>query len=85
MKIRDLHATINGNKETFTMPSGGIEIVADDGKTLFSIRQEGNDLLLSSGQSCKNNGELLRDDFVIKPRASNCVGIIKVKYEVPNV
>lgn len=80
MKIRDLHATINGNTEIFTMPSGGIEIIADDGKTLFSLRLEGNSLLLSSGQTCKHNGEVLRDDFMIKPRASNCVDIVKTKY-----
>lgn len=81
MKIRDLHAKVNGNTDVFTMTSGGLEIMADDGKTLFSMRLVGNTLMLSAGSTCKHAGMILDDSFVIKPRAANCVDIVKSEYE----
>ena len=81
MKIRDLHARVNNSTDVFTMDSGGLEIIADDGQTLFSMRLVGNTLMLSAGSTCKHSGLLLDDSFVIKPRAANCVDIVKVEYK----
>lgn len=81
MKIRDLHATLNGNKEITELPSGGLEIIADDGRPLFSIRLQDNVLYVSSGMVCKHNGVMLDDSFVISPRAANCVDLVKVEYK----
>jgi hypothetical protein len=81
MKIRDLHATVNGIDKITEFPSGGIEIVADDGRTLFSIRLEGNILLIAAGHVCKHGDVLLDDRFFIRPRAANCVDLIKPEYE----
>jgi len=80
VKIRDLHATVNGNDKEIIFDSGGIEIVADDGNTLFSLRLEDNELLISSGNICKHNDAVLEDRFVIKPRAANCVDLVRVEY-----
>lgn len=33
MKIRDSHARINGDEATHDMPSGGLDVIADDGRS----------------------------------------------------
>lgn len=81
MKVRDSHARINGQFETITMPSGGIDILSDCGRILFSIDIKDNVLHISGGSVCKHNGRLLDDRFVISPRASNCVDLIKTVYQ----
>lgn len=81
MKIRDCHATLNGDKTTYTMPSGGLEILADDGRTLFSVRmEEGAEISVWSGSYCKHNRKLWQDRFVIVPHASNVVHFRKLEH-----
>ncbi len=80
MNTRDLHAKVNGREEVIIFPSGGLEILADDGKTLFSVRLEGNELIITGGNMCNHKGNLLDDTFVIKPRSPNCVNLVKVEY-----
>ena len=63
-------------------PSGGIEIIGEDGRTLFGIDlREGRILRIDSGNVCKHEGIMLDDRFVIAPIASNAVNIIKTEYK----
>ncbi len=80
MKIRDSHATINGDKTEYEMPSGGLEIIASDGKTLFSINlnQDGS-IRVDAGSYCRHNGAILEDRFRIAPVAANVVAIFKLE------
>ena len=80
MKIRDAHARINGDETAYEMPSGGINIIADDGNTLFSIDLKDNVLSIESGHVCKHGGRILDDSYSIKPRASNLIIITKDEY-----
>lgn len=80
MKIRDAHASINGSSEFFEMPSGGLDILSEDGRPLFGLRIKDNVLHLNAGHTAKINGVIYEETFVIKPLASNCVEIIKNKY-----
>lgn len=81
MKIRDAHATHFGVDKVIKMPSGGIDIVADDGRPLFSISIDGNELHVDGGMVCKHEEVILDNRFIIKPVAANCVKVIKVPYE----
>ena len=80
MKIRDSHATINGDNTEFHAPSGGIEIIAEDGRTMFGVNLAGNTLEITSGHVCKHNGKLLDDRFSIEPVASNLFVVTKKVY-----
>lgn len=80
MKIRDSFATLNGDSTVYEMPSGGLEIVADDGRPLFGIRLKDGVLHIDSGMVCKHEGRMLDDRFAIKPVAANCVDIEKLEY-----
>ena len=80
MKIRDAHARINGCDEVFEMPSGGINIIADDGQTLFSIDLDDNVLKIEAGHVCKHGGRILDDKYHIRPRAGNLITITKDEY-----
>ena len=93
MKIRDLFATLNKDKTVtqavmyelmpdIELPSGGLEVVGDDGRALFSLKLDGNVLHISAGSVCRqSDGTLLDDRFVISPVAANCVDIIKAPYK----
>lgn len=78
MKIRDAHATINGDKTIFECPSGSLQIIADDGRTLFEIGLENGQLRVSAGNYCRHCGVLLSDGFVIAPCASNVFYVRKL-------
>jgi hypothetical protein len=81
MKIRDSHATVNGHDEVFEMPSGGVDIIADDGQSLFSISLDGNVLRVAINNICKHEEKILDDHFVVKPVASNCANLIRPEYK----
>lgn len=77
IKIRDLEAQLNGDDEVICMPSGGLEIVGDDGKILFTITLKGNVLRVDGGNICRHEGKILDNEFLIEPRASNYINLIK--------
>lgn len=81
MKIRDAHASVNGDFSTTPMPSGGLEIVGDDGRTLFTIKLQSGALQVTAGMVCKVDGVLLDDKLSIIPHSRNCVFIERPKYE----
>lgn len=81
MNIRDSHATINNNPETFTLPSGGLQIIADDGRTLWDISFTKDGLLrVSAGHVCKHKGVMLDDHLLIRPNASNSIHLERPRY-----
>lgn len=82
MRIRDAHATINGDKTEYAMPSGALDIIADDGKDLFSIAlSDDGSIRISAGAFCKHGGVILEDRLYVRPVASNVVTIHKPKYK----
>ncbi len=72
--IRDGFATLHGFTDTYELPSGSLEIIAEDGKTLFSIQltKEGT-IKVRGGHDCQHNGATLDDTLIIKPVACNVV------------
>jgi hypothetical protein len=74
MRIRDAHATISGDKTEYDMPSNGLEIIADDGRTLFgvSLAKDGA-LRVKAGHICQHYGKFLDDTLKIKPIATNLI------------
>jgi hypothetical protein len=81
MKIRDGHATINGDITEHEMPSGSVEIIADDGRTLLCITmQKDGSLRIHAGHVCKHGGKLLDDRMDIRPIASNVIEIARPIY-----
>jgi hypothetical protein len=82
MKIRDSLPDNNGDmQEPTDIIGGSIDIVNDQGKTLFSVCLKGRTLEVSGGDSCKHFGEFLDSGITIKPVANNYVKIIKDKNE----
>lgn len=81
MKIRDSFATINGDSNIIEMPSNGLEIVADDGRTLFRINlNKDGSIDVDTGMLCKHSGKLLDTGMTIRPRATNIVKIERPEY-----
>jgi len=79
--IRDGYATLNGNKETFEMPSGNLDIITEDGRNLFGVRlNKDGSIEVSAGDVCKVDGVLLDDQLRIKPIACNVVQLRKPIY-----
>ena len=83
MNVRDSHASLNNDKTVFTCPSGGLQIIADDGKTLFdiSLLQGGAEIAIEAGIYCEHGGKRYQDLYVISPKASNLVYIRKLEYK----
>ena len=76
MKIRDGHAVIAHDPMEYLMPSGSLDIISEDGRTLFviTLNKDGS-IRVSAGHVCKHLGILLDDGLQIKPLAGNVVTI----------
>ena len=74
MKIRDAHAAVSGDMTEYGIPSNGLEIIADDGRTLFSVwlAKDGS-LRVTAGHHCSHGGKFLDDTFKIKPISTNLI------------
>jgi len=83
MKIRDGHARLNGDKTEYEMPSGSLDIIADDGRTLFGISLEKDgSIRVDSGSHCKHGGIGFEDTIQIIPRATNVVTVSRPKIKL---
>lgn len=72
MRIRDSFAVINGDMTEYYMPSGGLEIIADDGRTLFCINSTNDGGIdIGGGIICKHQGKMLDSIISINPVAAN--------------
>lgn len=81
MKIRDGHATLNGDNTEHEMPSGSVEIIADDGRTLLCVTvQKDGSLRIHAGVVCTHGGKLLDDRLDTRPIASNAIEITRPIY-----
>ena len=80
MKITDSFCQINGDDTVYEMPSGGINILASDGRTMLTISQKDNVFHISTVTTCKHNGRVLDDRFTISPVASNCIDLTLIPY-----
>ena len=79
MIIRDGHATISGDETTHELPSGSLDIVSDDGRTLFGITLQATGAIrIDAGSVCKFQGVPMDEVFAITPVASNVVEIFKL-------
>jgi len=81
MKIRDAYSSINGEFGTVTMPSGGIEVISDDGRTMYTIDLKDGILRIAAGELCKIDGLLLDTSLVITPHSCNVVMISRPIYD----
>ena len=74
MRIRDAHAAISGDMTEYGIPSNGLEIIADDGRTLFgvSLAKDGS-LRVTAGHHCRHAGKVFDDTFKIKPISTNLI------------
>lgn len=81
IRIRDAHATINGDTTETAYDTGSIEIIADDGRCLYGIRLvDGCKIEVSTGSICKSDGALLDDRLIIQPNSSNRITISRPEY-----
>ncbi len=79
LTIRDSFAEINGDKTVYDLPSGSLDIIAQDGRTLFSIKvvEEGTGIEVYAGSTVKVNRELFSESVSVRPRSSNIVHILR--------
>jgi len=82
MRIRDSYATLSKDETEYDMPSGGVQIIADDGRTLFDIALTGdNSIQVSVGGVCKSGGQTWDSGILLKPVASNTVKIYRPPFQ----
>jgi len=78
MKVRDSFATLNKDETVTNMPSGGLDIIADDGRSLFSLRlAKDGTLEVYGGVYCKHAGLTLDGVISVIPRAANLIYVRK--------
>lgn len=77
MKIRD-----DGSEEIFDIPLNGFEILADDGRSLYSLRMNSKGILeISVIGVCKHHNTLLDDNLLISPYGTNSIKIARPEYK----
>lgn len=79
MKIRDSYFFLGGDKTTHTFNS--IEIVNKNGDALFAISMtdDGGIEVRASGFTGDDAGGVLTEHIYIMPRASNSIGVYRVR------
>jgi len=81
MKIRDTHIRLPHDADHAEY-SSGIDIVADDGRTLFSIRMvDKRTIEVTAGLVCKQDNALIDDVFQIRPVSVNRIQIRRDLYK----
>ena len=82
MKIRDGFARLNGDSTEYEIPNE-IEIIAEDGRALFSIsvRKDGYSIDVRTNDVIKVNGVLYAEQFTIRPIVSNRIEISRIEYK----
>ena len=83
MRIKCSHSGFTGapEAEVFEFPSKTIDILADDGRTLFCIKQKDDGSIdVSSGSFCKHNEVMLDGQLIIQPVATNVVNVSRNEY-----
>ena len=83
MVIRKLYAHLDGDKTEIDV-GAGLEIIARDGRALFSVREtgDGTGIEVSASQLIKDKaGDLYDEKIAVRPRASNVVFVFRLPYE----
>lgn len=84
MKIRDGHALINGDKTTFTAPSGSIDIIADDNRALYDITlNEDGSIVIQVAGAAKHKEIIFDDRLTIIPVSSCTIRVLRTVYNIP--
>lgn len=78
MKIRDSY----GEKK-IDLPSGGVLIIAEDGRTLFEIRlaRGGVGIEISGGDVCKVQDVIYDEQITVAPVSSNRIRVFRQPYK----
>lgn len=82
MKIRDRFAGISDDSVVLNFENG-IQIVADDGRTLFDIHLNGGCLVVNGGDDCVFEGKNLEGRLFMKPHSSNQITVFKPEKRKP--
>ena len=62
------------------IPSGVLDIMADDGSVLFSLHLKDGALEITTGSVCKHENQILDTGLTITPNYANSVTISRKKY-----
>lgn len=81
LKVRDSHAVLNGIKAEYEMPSGSLDIIGQDGKTLFCISVEEGQLKVCASGQIKHGKTVLGDQLAVMAEANNVVKVFRLPYE----
>lgn len=80
--IRDGHAVINGDKTTFEMPSGSLDVVTSDGRALCCITPmaNGRGVQISFTSHVKTDDHfILSETLLVHPVASNVIEVFRAE------
>jgi len=73
-----------GESEGFSIPATGFDIMADDGRALYSFRMSASGVLevsVGGGGVAKHGGVMLDSQLIVLPRSSNVVHIGRAPWE----
>lgn len=78
MIIRDTY----GERKLTSVQGDCIEIMAEDGRELFSVElKEDGSIYVRASSFCKFNGEVLDTSLIVKPVASNLISVKREEYK----
>jgi len=81
MKIKDSFSSVTKNEAVLEV-STSIDILADDGRQLFSVTENSDGSIeIRTGINCVHNETLLDTAFVLEPKTSNSVVIRRKEYQ----
>ena len=79
MRVRNMG--LDPEEPEYAMPSGGLQILTDGGKTLFYVvLNDDGSIDVSSGSVCSHGGVVLATAITLRPKASNVVTIRRDDY-----
>ena len=81
IKLKATYPVNEDENKEIVIENNSIDILADDGRTLYSLElNEDGQLTVSTSSTVKVNEKILDSQVIVKPKASNVVKISREEY-----
>ena len=80
MRIQKFSDRIDGKESIIDINKNGLEILSDDGGTLYRLTMENGKLMVVTGGFCEHENQQLDDVLLVQPLASKKVALERRVY-----
>ena len=80
MKIQTFKDRVDGKDNAISIDANGLEILSDDGKTLYRLTLADGNLTVIAGGFCVHENRQLDETIMVQPLSTNKISIERKTY-----